>query len=265
MEMARRLDGARKAAAEAARVILEHYQAATSVISKRDGSPLTPADQAAHAVIMDILNATTADIPIASEEGGDVEGDVYWSVDPLDGTKEYVARTGAFVVSIALIDHGAPVLGVVHVPVSGDVYFAAHGLGAFKATPEGTSRIMATPYQGGRIRLLGSVRHGVSAVTALSDALAQKGAVIERMSLGSAWKFGKLAEGMADIYPRFGPTHTWDTAAGQCILEEAGGAVWVSGRHPLRYSHPRQLNPAFVAVADPHYAWPDLLMFPSHV
>ncbi|MHB8253350.1 MAG: inositol monophosphatase family protein, partial [Acidiferrobacter sp.] len=81
----------------------------------------------------------------------------------------------------------------------------------------------------------------------------------ECTALGSAWKFGWLAEGRADLYPRFGPTHTWDTAAGQCLLEEAGGAVWVAGREPLVYHHPRQLNPSFVAVADARYPWPDLL------
>ena len=254
------LEPARRAAEQAAAVILRHYECASPVDWKGDGSPVTPADRAAHEAIVEALEAATPHIPISSEEGGDIEAARYWSVDPLDGTKEYVARTGAFVVNIALVEDGRAVVGVVHVPITGESYYAAKGHGAYKKA-DGTIRSLATePFQGGRIRLLGSARHGHDAVTRLCRSLSWTDGQIERAALGSAWKFGWLAEGRADLYPRFGPTHTWDTAAGQCLLEEAGGAVWVAGREPLIYHHPRQLNPSFDAVADPRFAWPDLVL-----
>lgn len=258
-ERQRVLEVARTAAANAAVTIRRFYKAAGPVGLKTDGSPVTPADRAAHDVIAAALAAATPDIPIASEEGGDIEADRYWSVDPLDGTKEYVARTGAFVVSIALIESMRPVVGVIHVPVTDTSYFAAQGAGAFRCDDGVVQRITTACYHGGRIRLIGSARHGVEAVTVLCRALAGPGQPIEHTALGSAWKFAKLAEGQADLYPRIGPTHTWDTAAGQCLIEEAGGVVWVIGRQPLLYRHPRQLNPSFVAIGDPRYPWPDLL------
>ncbi|HUW97702.1 MAG TPA: 3'(2'),5'-bisphosphate nucleotidase CysQ [Acidiferrobacter sp.] len=253
------LTAARDAAHQAALIILQHYQSIGPVDWKGDGSPVTPADRAAHEVILAVLAAATPQIPVASEEGGDVEATCYWSVDPLDGTKEYVARTGAFVVSIALVEDGRAVLGVIHVPVTGEVYFARRGGGAYKAERGTIRRLHPTPFPGRRIRLVGSARHGTEAVDALCESLSQAVAPIERTALGSAWKFGRLAEARADLYPRLGPTHTWDTAAGQCVLEEAGGAVRIAGRTPLTYHHPRQLNPSFVAVADSRFPWPDLL------
>ena len=253
------LEAARGAAARAAEAIRRLYKGTGVVSVKADGSPVTSADRAAHEVIMAVLSAATPDIPVASEEGFEIEADRYWSVDPLDGTKEYVARTGAFVVSIALVESMRPVIGVIHVPVTDTSYFASQGAGAFRCDGGAVHRITAARYRGGRIRLIGSARHGVDAVAVVCGTLAGSGQPIERVALGSAWKFARLAEGEADIYPRLGPTHTWDTAAGQCIVEEAGGAVWVVGRHPLVYAHPRQVNPSFVAIGDPQYPWPELL------
>lgn len=257
------LAAAREAATAAAAEILKRYQQDSSVTLKTDGSPVTPADHAAHAVITAVLSRATPGIPIASEEGGEITGERYWSVDPLDGTKEYVARTGAFVVSIALIEVGRPVIGVVQVPVTGACYYASHGQGAYKSEGGRERAIHAARYAGGAVRLIGSARHGVDAVAKVCASLAAPGVPITRVALGSAWKFGRIAEGLADIYPRLGPTHTWDTAAGQCIVEEAGGVVWTVGRIPLEYASPRQLNPSFVAIADPAHPWPDLLQMVS--
>lgn len=250
---------AQTAAEKAAEVIRQHYETASPVDWKGDGSPVTPADRAAHEVICKILKAECPGIPIASEEGEEITGEQYWSVDPLDGTKEYVARTGAFVVNIALVESGRAVVGVIHVPVTDESYFAVSGGGAYK-NERGLVRPLAPrPFAGGVIRVVGSARHGADAVDSLCRALSCEKGQIQRAALGSAWKFGWLAEGRADLYPRFGPTHTWDTAAGQCLVEEAGGAVWVAGQKTLIYEHPRQLNSSFVAVADPKFAWPDLL------
>lgn len=253
------LKAARIAAARAADVIMEHYRGIGPVEWKGDGSPVTPADRAAHDAIVAILSVEARDIPIASEEGPVIAGSRYWSVDPLDGTKEYVGRTGAFVVNIALIEGGRPVVGVVHVPVTGESYFATRDGGAFKSEGGRVRRLAGTVFGGGTVRVVGSARHGTEAVANLCQALACGEETIERTALGSAWKFGWIAEGRADLYPRFGPTHTWDTAAGQCLVEESGGAVWVSGRQALVYEDSRQLNPSFIAVADRGFAWPDFL------
>jgi len=250
---------ARTAAKKAAVSILEHYQRAGPVDWKSDGSPVTPADRAAHEAIVAVLAAEAPSVPIASEEGGEIVGDRYWSVDPLDGTKEYVARTGAFVVNVALIEEGRVVVGVVHVPVTDESYFASKGQGAFKDEQGQVRTLVGSRRMEGRVRIVGSARHGTEAVAGLCKTLACAEGALERTALGSAWKFGWLAEGRADVYPRFGPTHTWDTAAGQCVVEESGGAVWIAGRQPLIYHHPRQLNPSFVAVADRHGGWPDFL------
>ncbi len=253
------LKPAQEAAERAAAAILKHYRAEGPVALKSDGSPVTPADHAAHEAIMEVLGRATPEVPVASEEGDEITGGRYWSVDPLDGTKEYVARTDAFVVNVALVEDGRAVVGVIHVPVTGECYFAAKGGGAFKKDREGIRRLGGRAFPGGTVRVVGSARHGTEAVTSLCEALACDERGIERAALGSAWKFGWLAEGRADLYPRFGPTHTWDTAAGQCLVEESGGAIWTAGRRPLAYDHPRQLNPSFVAVADRRYPWPDFL------
>ena len=255
----RYLEAAMTAAHKAAEVILSHYRAAGPVALKTDGSPVTPADQAAHEAIVTSLGQAAATIPVASEEGGVIAGSRYWSVDPLDGTKEYVARTGAFVVNIALVEDGRPVVGVVHVPVTGESYFASRGGGAFKRQAGRSQPLHGARFVGGPLRVVGSARHGTEAVASLCKLLAGTAGSIEQTALGSAWKFGWLAEGRADLYPRLGPTHTWDTAAGQCLVEESGGAVWVAGCKPLVYEDARQLNPSFVAVADRTFAWPDLL------
>ncbi|MHB8252960.1 MAG: 3'(2'),5'-bisphosphate nucleotidase CysQ family protein, partial [Acidiferrobacter sp.] len=214
------LKSAQIAAEQAATAILRHYRSKSPVDWKGDGSPVTPADRAAHDVIMAVLTAQSPDIPVASEEGGDIEGGRYWSVDPLDGTKEYVARTGAFVVNIALVEDGRAVVGVVHVPISGESYFAVTGGGAYKKEEGKIRALTGAVFGSGPIRLVGSARHGTEALAALCRSLSCAQGEVECTALGSAWKFGWLAEGRADLYPRFGPTHTWDTAAGQCLLEE---------------------------------------------
>ena len=255
----RYLEWAQTAGERAGAAIMSHYRTAGPVDLKSDGSPVTPADRAAHEAIMTVLAQATPDVPVASEEGDEISGDRYWSVDPLDGTKEYVARTDAFVVNVALVEDGRPVVGVIFVPVTGECYFALKSGGAFKKAQGRVQRLTGRTFAGGPVRVVGSARHGTEAVSKLCEALACGEGGIERTALGSAWKFGWLAEGRADLYPRLGPTHTWDTAAGQCLVEESGGAVWVAGREPLVYHHARQLNPSFVAVADARFAWPDLL------
>ncbi|MEN9781368.1 MAG: 3(2),5-bisphosphate nucleotidase CysQ, partial [Pseudomonadota bacterium] len=169
-------------------------------------------------------------------------------VDPLDGTKEFLKRNGEFTVNIALIEHGAPVAGVVLAPALGELFYAAQGLGAFKAQADGSGaqpiRCSAAP-DDAPLRVVGSRSHGLGALDAWLAALKRPYVFT---AAGSSLKFCRIAEGAADVYPRFGPTSQWDTAAGQCVLEQAGGRVVAAQAQPLRYGLDRLvINPEFVA------------------
>lgn len=230
------------------------------VASKKDDSPVTAADLAAHKVIISGLLALTPDIPVLSEEdppGWEVRQhwQRYWLVDPLDGTKEFVQRNGQFTVNIALIEDHEPVLGVVRVPVTGVCYFAARGHGAFCERPGQPSRpITVKPLQPGEpVRVVGSRSHGGQGLRAF---VAKLGAH-ELVTIGSSLKFCQVAEGSADVYPRLGPTSEWDTAAAQAIVEVAGGRV-VSAEtgEPLRYNTRESLlNPHFIVYGDASRDW----------
>ncbi|MBV8168918.1 MAG: 3'(2'),5'-bisphosphate nucleotidase CysQ [Alphaproteobacteria bacterium] len=230
--------------------ILRHYGDDIASRRKSDGSPVTDADHAAEAVIVAGLQKLEPGVAIVSEEQAaaghapDVADAPFWCVDPLDGTKEFIARTGEFVVCIARIVRGAPMLGVVHAPV-GAVSFAGTGGQAIKVLADGTRhaiRVRAVPAQGAVALDSRSHRDGAE----LDRWLAARG-VTERRICGSALKFGLVAEGAADYYARFGPTSEWDTAAGHAVLVAAGGTVTQHDGSPLRYAKPRFLNPGFIA------------------
>lgn len=221
---------------------------------KHDNSPLTLADRRAHKAIVSVLGNTG--IPMLSEEGKDIpyetrrHWEYLWLVDPLDGTKEFLKRNGEFTVNIALIHNQQPVLGVVAVPVTGDVYFASAGNGAFvrrngKIQPL-VKRKPVTLYQPG-LRVVASRSH-------LNDATLQ---FIEKLkdpqllSKGSSLKFMLLAEGLADVYPRFAPTMEWDTAAGHAIVNEVGIPVLQKEKFTeLVYNKEDLVNPSFVCYKD---------------
>jgi 3'(2'), 5'-bisphosphate nucleotidase len=218
---------------------------------KADGSPVTAADHAAEALIVAGLTRLDAGIPIVAEElvaGGqapDVAERPFWCVDPLDGTKEFIARTGEFVVCIALIERRAPVLGVVHAPVLDATYAGAGPGTALKIHTTGARHpiaVRAVPASGAVALDSRSHRDGAE----LDRWLAEHG-VTERRVCGSALKFGLVAEGAADLYVRFGPTSEWDTAAGHAVLEAAGGSVTRLDRAPMRYAKPGFLNSGFIA------------------
>jgi 3'(2'), 5'-bisphosphate nucleotidase len=242
--------------------ILELYGSDVPTKLKHDCSPLTSADRAAHELICEGLHSTTPQIPVLSEESAEDEGrgraawERFWLVDPLDGTKEFLKRTGEFTVNIALIERGLPVLGVVHVPVHRRTYFAAAGGGAFRQTagamPEPIRCRRAEPR---RLTVVASRDHAGPSVRALLDRLPPESAI----SIGSSLKFCMIAEGSADLYPRDGPTMEWDTAAAQCIVEEAGGRVLELGGDRLGYNKPDLRNPALVTLGDPDLAWKSLL------
>lgn len=246
-------------AVEAGHAIMKIYDTDFGVDQKSDNSPITEADMAAHHVIVDGLVALTPDTPVLSEESANipfeerVQWNQYWLVDPLDGTREFVKRNGEFTVNIALIENHDPVLGVVYAPVTGVLYYATRGTGAFKKTPEGKhQRIQSRKKPAHGIIVAGSRSHRGDS---LVNFLARIGEH-EVISMGSSLKSCLVAEGRADIYPRLGPTSEWDTAAAQCIVEEAGGCLVKTNMQPMRYNTKENLlNPHFLVIGDPDFDW----------
>ncbi|MFA5626008.1 MAG: 3'(2'),5'-bisphosphate nucleotidase CysQ [Thiohalomonadaceae bacterium] len=246
-------------AIEAGRSIMEIYESDFAVEHKDDDTPLTAADTAAHRIIASQLAELTPDLPILSEECDDISFEErsswqrYWLVDPLDGTREFVKRNDEFTVNIALIDQHEPVLGIVYAPVLGVYYYACRGQGAWKRdTVNLPEQLYSRPWEGGHAIIAGSRSHRG---TSLEQFLANLGDY-ELIPMGSALKSCLVAEGKADIYPRLGPTSEWDTAAAQCIVEEAGGRITDTAMQPLRYNTKESLlNPHFFACGDINFNW----------
>ncbi len=228
---------------------------------KSDNSPLTRADTEAHEIILKGLEGLEPAFPVISEESADVPYEVrkdwktFWLVDPLDGTKEFLKRNGEFTVNIALIHDGFPVFGVVGVPALSKLYFGVEGKGAFRMEKGKTADIHVTGYQGGRLRVVGSRSHGSGELKKFLERVGDH----ECISMGSSLKFCLVAEGKAHIYPRFGPTMEWDTAAAQCVVEAAGGAVTDLGGRRLRYNKPELKNPFFIVSGSPAFRWQGLV------
>ncbi len=243
------LDGVRAIALEAGRCILDVYERGFDVAEKADGSPLTAADRGAQEVIAAGLKRLSPDVPLLSEESAAAAFEErrawarFWLVDPLDGTREFVSRNGEFTVNIALIEAGRPVLGVVYVPVLGMTYYACCGHGAFKHKgAEEPRALRARPSPNGKPIVVMSRSHPGAFLAAF---LARIGAH-DTVSMGSSLKFCLVAEGAADLYPRLGPTMEWDTAAAQCVVEEAGGRVVDRDGQALTYNKRDLHNPWFV-------------------
>lgn len=259
LELASLVDVAWQAGAH----IMAHYGALSEVSYKSDDSPVTAADMAAHASITRALAERTPSIPVLSEEAAEVPWAQrrlwrrYWLVDPLDGTREFIARNGEFTVNIALIDHGEPVMGVVHAPALAETYAAARSEGAWAVDSNGNrSRLMLSHATATPPRVLVTRSHGRPALETLLERLPRHA----RLAVGSALKFGRLAAGGGEFYPRIGPTCEWDTAAGQCLVEAAGGSLRTRGGGPLRYNQCESLlNPDFTVAAPAYAAWHDYL------
>ena len=238
----------------AGRAIMAVYDQGGAVWQKDDDSPLTEADVRADAVIRTGLEAAFPGVYILSEESRsqcDASTDTFFLVDPLDGTKEFLKRSGEFTVNIALVKNGVAIAGVVFAPALGELFYAAQGQGAFKHSADGAARCLkvAPRESDGLLRVMGSRSHGGDKLAAWLATLRCEHSFV---AAGSSLKFCRIAEGAADIYPRFGLTSQWDTAAAQCVLEVAGGAVLDVAGQPLRYGLQRPLlNPEFVALADP--------------
>ncbi len=270
---------AREIALAAGEEILEVYESGFAVRHKEDASPLTEADMRAHRRIVGALEGLDPPLPVLSEESGERPWEErrawrrYWLVDPLDGTKEFVSRNGEFTVNIALIDGHVPVLGVVAVPARGLLYCAAAGEGAFRERwspeqgrrpPEGGQaeavRIHARRLEdrppGAALVVAGSRSHANEATRRYVERVARALGPVETLALGSALKLCLVAEGQVDLYPRLGPTSEWDTAAAQCVVEQAGGHVTDLELERLRYNTKESLlNPSFLVFGDDSIDW----------
>lgn len=240
-------------AREAGRAILDIYQTNFEVSYKDDKSPLTLADKRAHQIIEQGLKALEPQFSILSEEGRDIpyeerkNWEYFWLVDPLDGTKEFIKRNGEFTVNIALIHKNRPVLGVIYSPVKDLMYYAEEGKGAFKLEGEKLTKLnadkKATAGKNG-YRVIVSRSHMTPEVEEFLKGIPIK----EKISAGSSLKFCLVAEGKADIYPRFSPTMEWDTAAGQVIVEQAGGVVLnKDSGESLKYNKKNLKNQYFIS------------------
>lgn len=260
---------------EAGELICAHYNTpgGREFETKDDRSPLTLADTQSHARLQAGLQALTPSVPILSEESpaaalrGRRDWNCFWLVDPLDGTREFLAGTGEFTVNIALIQNHRPILGVLYLPLEHVAYVGIPEVAAhrYHRGPQGAwerAELATRKLAPGRdLAVLASRRHRSSKLESCLAWLRQHWGPVARLNSGSALKFCQLALGEGDFYPRFSPCCEWDTAAGQAVLESAGGALLGMDGRPLRYNcHESLLSPHFYAVADAgHPLWRELL------
>ncbi len=251
-----------QAAVDAGRKVLEIYNdegADFMVEAKSDNSPITIADKASHALICDML--LPLGLPLLSEEGllhdfaTRSQWDSLWIVDPLDGTKEFIKRNGDFTINIAKVDGGMPTLGVVYVPVTGELYYAEQGSGCFKCSSfqgldslEECSERLPLAKDRDEYVVAVSISHFSDATKQFVESKERElGVKAKLLSRGSSLKFCLVAEGEIDLYPRFSPTMEWDTAAGDALLRVMGrAAIEFSTGEPLQYNKPDLLNPDFI-------------------
>jgi 3'(2'), 5'-bisphosphate nucleotidase len=253
LDLASLLPAIRRAAEEAGAATLRYYGRAAAVL-KTDGSPVTAADHAAEEIILRALARLTPEIPVVAEEamanghghghGPEMVGSRFWLVDPLDGTREFLSGNGEFTVNIALIEDGRPILGVVVAPALGQSYGAHEPGTAILADTAGERpiRVRTIPEEGETV--VGSRSHGDP--VAMERFLADRRVSAFRAA-GSSLKLCLVAQGEADLYPRFGPTMEWDIAAGHAVLRAAGGQVLTLDGEPFRYGKPDYRNGPFVA------------------
>ena len=238
-------------AREAGRAILGIYGTEFEVRAKDDASPVTEADVLSESIILPVLREITPEIPIIAEEAyaagdrPDVSGGEFWLVDALDGTKEFVKRTGEFTVNIGLIQDNLPVFGIVHAPAMVTTYWGGKN-GVFRQSGDGASEPIAVRAPG---------EEGLVVMTSRShrtneEEFLEEYTVRDEMNAGSSIKLCLVAAGEADFYPRLGPTSEWDTAAGHAILRAAGGSVRKLDGDDLKYGKPDFLNPFFLARGD---------------
>jgi 3'(2'), 5'-bisphosphate nucleotidase len=228
--------------------ILTVYHGEFEVRSKADRSPVTDADERAERIILERLAEVAPDTPVIAEESvaagrvPEIGDGPFLLVDPLDGTKEFVSRNGEFTVNIALVENGSPVIGVVHLPVLAETYWCNGDGEAWRLRKGERARIRARAPADGLVAVASRSHSNPE-----TDAYLEQLDIKERISAGSSLKLCRIAEGVADVYPRIGRTMEWDIAAGHAVLVAAGGRVLTLDDTPLRYGKPGFANPPFVA------------------
>ncbi len=255
----------------AGRQVLAIYERDFEVETKGDQSPLTEADMASHHALVALLQAATPEVPILSEESGEIpfetrQGwDRYWLIDPLDGTKEFIKKNGEFTLNVALIEDGVPVFGIVHAPAVGEeggtTWIGQQGQGAWKQETTGSLEAISVrslpDVEQDAWKIVGSRSHGSDEFEAFCSRLPDH----ERVSMGSSLKLCLVAEGAADLYPRLAPTCEWDTAAAQAVVTAAGGEVLNAHTlAPLRCNQQDSvLNPLFIVCGQRDARWEQAL------
>jgi 3'(2'), 5'-bisphosphate nucleotidase len=242
------LELALEASRDAGFAIMHYYRQTLNVQYKPDGSPLTLADQAAHRVIADRLAGSGLGVVSEESENIHLPGERYWLVDPLDGTKDFLDGNDEFTVNIALINQGRPVLGVVYAPAIDSLYWGANDMGAWLIR-NGSEAALSLHPRSASLRMAVSRFHDHPDV----DFFAVQNGVTERVAIGSALKYGLLAAGEVDVFPRLVGSSEWDTAAGQAVLEAADGHLlnWHTGQ-ALQYGKPRRRNPRLLGLRAPY-------------
>lgn len=243
---------------KAGNVIMKYYNESVDVEFKDDRSPLTIADRAAHDTIVKAIEVLTPDIPVLSEESSRQEiqhrkdWEMFWLVDPLDGTKEFIKKTGEFTVNIALINKGKSLMGVVYVPAQGILYYASPEKGSFKKNLNSGSihSIKSRKAKPNELVVVASRDHAGPEIIKMIERLPGN---VKRISMGSSLKFCLIAEGVADIYLRDQPTMEWDTAAAQAIIEIAGGKLTDLKNQTLAYNKLSLRNPLLLAWGDTEF------------
>ncbi len=259
-------------AKQAGDAILEIYNhSAYTVVEKNDSSPLTNADIAAHNILEAGLKKIR-DIPVISEESDTPSKEErdnwtqFWLIDPLDGTKEFIDRNGEFTVNIALISNHEPIFGLIYAPVTDEVFYGGNDKAYCIVGNQAPKRLKASNpslqvRQDKHIRVFGSRRHATEQLELLCDRLRERLSQVELISVGSALKLAYLADGQAELYPRFGNVSEWDIAAGHAILRCVGGDILTRQYEPMKYGHkPSMIVPGFFALGSVDYDWRPLLL-----
>jgi 3'(2'), 5'-bisphosphate nucleotidase len=262
------LDELKEVAIEAGAAIMAVYTSDEMDVTYKEEngrtSPLTRADTEANNIIIARLKTLTPDIPILSEETKAEEYETrkswkkFWLIDPLDGTKEFIKKSGEFTVNIALIEDGSPQMGVVYAPVLKSNYYALKGHGAFKDVAGTTVELCTADYRDEPLRVVASLSHRGPELEDFFAKIEKLGDV-SAISMGSSLKLCLVAEGSAHLYPRLGPTMEWDTGAAHCVVECAGGSVTDLQGKPLQYNKENLLNPFFMVTGNPAYPWEGLV------
>lgn len=263
------LEIAKQSAVEAGKVVLEIYDSGEfKSYSKDDDSPVTSADYKANDIITRSLQQQTPDIPIMSEESNNgslaerKDWSRYWLIDPIDGTQEFIARSGDFAVNIALIENNQPIIGVIYWPPGETLYYAGKGIGAYKSCPRENKQIrvrdFADPENDVVMIAISRRQKREKVMSKMTEARAYQTLPLGSCSLKSCF----IAEGQADLFLRIGVTGEWDTGASQCIVEEAGGSILAADFSPLTYNQRESLsNPDFVVLGDQNVDWQSIVKY----